>query len=54
MAQAWIAKKDYAKAIAKFNEAIRRDPQNACYNLWRRSARHATRDYDNAVADHSE
>jgi tetratricopeptide (TPR) repeat protein len=51
---AWNAKKDYAKALADYNEAIRLDPNDVqAYNnrgyLW-----FDKKDYDKALADYDE
>ena len=51
---AWYTKKEYDKAIADCNKAIRLDPKNGwTYNL-RGSAWDAKKEYDKAIADYSE
>ena len=50
---AWIARQDYDKAIADFDEAIRRDPSiSGLYNN-RGNARRKKRSLDAAIADYS-
>ncbi len=51
---AWSDKKDYDKAIADYNEAIRLDPGYALAYNSRGNAWSAKKDYDKAIADHNE
>jgi tetratricopeptide (TPR) repeat protein len=51
---AWSHKKDYDRAIADFNEAIRLDPNDATAYNNRGWAWSNKKDYDRAIADYSE
>ena len=51
---AWAQKKDYDKAIADYNEAIRLDPKDAWAHSERGSAYYEKKDFDQAIADHNE
>ena len=51
---AWAAKKEYDKAIADFNEAIRLDPKLALAFTDRGNAWRAKKEYDKAIADFNE
>jgi tetratricopeptide (TPR) repeat protein len=53
-AGSYIMKKDYDKAIADLNEAIRMDPLNAFYFCQRGYSYHQKKDYDKAIADFNE
>ena len=51
---AWGEKKEYDKAIADFDEAIRLDPKDAVAYNNRGIAWHDKREYDKAIADYTE
>ena len=51
---AWYAKKEYDKAIADYDEAIRLDPKHAMAYNSRGNAWHAKKEYDKAIADYDE
>jgi len=51
---AYLRLKDYAKAVADLNEAIRRQPNNADYYLARGEAEQAQESYDAALRDFEE
>jgi tetratricopeptide (TPR) repeat protein len=50
----WAEKKEYDKAIADFNEAIRLDPKNASAQSARDLARHQKSELDKATANHGQ
>lgn len=47
-------KKDYDRAIADYNEALRVDPQFPIGYVVRSNAWYAKKDYDRAIADYNE
>ena len=52
--RAWRAKKDYDRAIADYNEAIRLDPKAPVYYYNRAAAWFAKGDLDRAIADYNQ
>ena len=50
----WHAKREYDRAIADYNEAIRLDPDLAWVYYYRGVDWHAKREYDRAIADYNE
>jgi tetratricopeptide (TPR) repeat protein len=50
----WKAKKEYDKAIADYNEAIRLDPKDAGAYANRGNTWNAKKEYDKAIADYNE
>jgi tetratricopeptide (TPR) repeat protein len=50
----WTEKKEYDKAIADFNEAIRLDPKNASAQSARNLARHQKSEFDKAPENHGQ
>ena len=51
---AWYGKKEYDKAIADYNEAIRLDPKDAMAYYNRGCAWSGKKEYDKAIADYNE